>query len=481
MRPFILLCLSIYTAAAVALLSGRAQSAEDAPPVPHYAEGGEIVALDPSSDEPELSAAEYTAIWDAIHRNVTRLAAEGALPRAGATEPRLGWPLLPVKGESLTDFGFSVISNYVDHNSGYPNRLLDYACGAATYDTSGGYNHKGTDILLSPFQWNKMDNDEVAVVAAAPGVIVYKQDGQYDRSCGFTGRQWNAVYIRHGDGSTAWYGHLKNGSVTAKGVGEWVDTGERLGLVGSSGNSSTPHLHFELYDRNGRLVDPFAGACNATTGSSWWVEQPAYQEPGVNKMTTGDAAPEMPGCPAPGHSYERSTFAPGEQVYFTAYYSHFAPEQTTTYRILRPDGSSFREWSYTRNGSHLIIAYIYRYYTLEADAATGRWLFVVEFAGRRYERPFTVAVRQSTPTPTATPSATSTSTRTATRTPTATPSATPTATVTPAATATPTPSPTATREPGAPPATDVPAGPPPTPRPAVEPLDRLHLPFLSQP
>jgi len=33
-----------------------------------------------------------------------------------------------------------------------------------------------------PFQWNKMENSEAAVLAAAPGVIVYKQDGQDDRS-----------------------------------------------------------------------------------------------------------------------------------------------------------------------------------------------------------------------------------------------------------------------------------------------------------
>lgn len=252
----------------LSLLSDRAQSAEETPSLPHYAEGVDVVAEGAQPIEPELTDAEYAAIWSAIRRNVAGLEAAGMISVAGLEEPSLTWPLLPVQGESVTDFHYAVIANFVDHNSAYPDQVLDYACGVASYDTSSGYNHKGTDILLTPFQWNKMDNSEVAVLAAAPGVVVYKQDGQYDRSCGFTGQQWNAVYVRHNDGSTAWYGHLKNGSLTAKGVGESVARGEQLGLVGSSGNSSTPHLHFELYDRDGNLVDPFAGACNATTAES---------------------------------------------------------------------------------------------------------------------------------------------------------------------------------------------------------------------
>lgn len=468
----ILLCMGL------SILSARGQSAE-VPPAPHYAEGVDVVAEGEEPAEPELTDAQYAVIWSAIRRNVAGMEAKGVLPVNGQEEPRLAWPLLPAQGESVTDFHYAVIANYVDHDSAFPSRVLDYACGVDTYDTSSGYNHKGTDILLAPFQWNKMDNDEVAVQAAAPGVIVYKQDGQYDRSCGFTGQPWNAVYIRHGDGSTAWYGHLKSGSVTAKGVGESVAVGERLGLVGSSGNSSTPHLHFELYDRDGKLVDPFAGACNATTANSWWIEQPAYQEAGVNKLTTGDAPLETPACPAPGNSHAKTIFTPGEQVYFTAYYRHFAPGMTATYRIVRPDGSTFREWSYTRQGSHLLTAWIYRYYTLEADTPVGQWFFVVDFAGSTYAKKFAVVSEHPTPTPT----------YSATSTPTAT--ATPTGTPTP--TATPSPSPTQSPSPTAKPAlpsTAAPTGPPPTPtatetpRPTPRPAEArnsLFLPLIGQP
>lgn len=65
---------------------------------------------------------------------------------------------------------------------------------------------------------------------------MYKQTGQYDRNCANTeGLDWNAVFIRHSDGSVAWYGHLKNATITTKNVGQTVAQGEFLGFVGSSG------------------------------------------------------------------------------------------------------------------------------------------------------------------------------------------------------------------------------------------------------
>src|SRR5215510_13083944 len=104
-----------------------------------------------------------------------------------------------------------------------------------------------------------MDHDQVAAVAAADGIILAKDDGNYDRSCSLTGAAWNAVYVQHADGSVAWYGHLKNGSLTTKAPGALVVQGEFLGIVGSSGNSTGPHLHFEVYDAANHLIDPWGG------------------------------------------------------------------------------------------------------------------------------------------------------------------------------------------------------------------------------
>ncbi len=62
-------------------------------------------------------------------------------------------------------------------------------------------------------------------------------------------RQWSVVgygflvIIDHGDGSQAYYSHLKGAWVN---VGDWVARGDLVGEVGSTGNSTGPHVHFEI-------------------------------------------------------------------------------------------------------------------------------------------------------------------------------------------------------------------------------------------
>jgi len=61
------------------------------------------------------------------------------------------------------------------------------------------------------------------------------------------------VRIQHGDGSLTIYGHLQN---TAVKVGDKVQAGQVIGLSDNTGNSSGPHLHFELRDPRGQPIDP---------------------------------------------------------------------------------------------------------------------------------------------------------------------------------------------------------------------------------
>ena len=67
-----------------------------------------------------------------------------------------------------------------------------------------------------------------------------------------SGGYGNLVVVRHRLGYTTWYAHLS--SITTW-VGERVTGGTRLGYVGSTGNSTGPHLHFELR-RNAVPIDP---------------------------------------------------------------------------------------------------------------------------------------------------------------------------------------------------------------------------------
>jgi murein DD-endopeptidase MepM/ murein hydrolase activator NlpD len=393
----------------VALLLAQPVASQPRRPQPAASGGGEYVS--PQADR--LSDAEYDRIATMLKDNVARLTAEGRLSPRTTDRVSLGWPLAGRDG--FTDPGYHAVTGFVDHTPGYPNQLLDYACGGRTYDTYAGYNHKGTDFYLWPFAWNKMAAGDVVAVAAADGVIIGRDDGNADQSCSFNSNRWNAVYVRHADGSIAWYGHLKRGSVTSKSVGATVAAGEYLGVVGSSGNSTGPHLHFELYDA-GQLVDPYAGSCNPLDGGSWWASQRTYYDSGINKLTTGRAPVSWGSCPQPDTPNESTQFQPGDRITFTAFYRDQLDSQPSLYRILAPDGTIYAQWAHSNPQPHYNLSYWWWAYDFPLSVMTGTWRFEVAFDGLIYSHAFNVGA-PSTATPTATPSPTGAATATATSAP----------------------------------------------------------------
>ena len=78
---------------------------------------------------------------------------------AGATAVLFDWPLKQASG--VTDPGYYGISNFVDQDTAFPGKVLDYNCGTRSYDQSSGYNHQGTDIFTWPFPRYKQVNDLV--------------------------------------------------------------------------------------------------------------------------------------------------------------------------------------------------------------------------------------------------------------------------------------------------------------------------------
>jgi murein DD-endopeptidase MepM/ murein hydrolase activator NlpD len=62
----------------------------------------------------------------------------------------------------------------------------------------------------------------------------------------------NHVILDVGGGYYAFYAHLVPGSVKVK-VGDRVKKGQQVGLLGNSGNSTAPHLHFHMGDKNSPL------------------------------------------------------------------------------------------------------------------------------------------------------------------------------------------------------------------------------------
>jgi len=169
---------------------------------------------------------------------------------------------LPVEGTYGETFK---IVNYVDWAEG--NEILDHNCGNKTYN-----GHQGTDFVIRSFR--TMDSG-VSVTAAADGIVTTIIDGLFDRekvsdiSKGFG----NYIAIQHFNGFTSYYAHLVTNSIDVQ-IGDTVKAGQRIALVGSSGNSSDPHLHFELWNDSVGLVDPFKGSCG--NAQSLWFATPDY-------------------------------------------------------------------------------------------------------------------------------------------------------------------------------------------------------------
>lgn len=85
--------------------------------------------------------------------------------------------------------------------------------------------------------------DGSSVIAVAAGVVVY---------AGTRSGYGLLVELNHGSGFKTLYGHHKKLHVR---VGDIVKKGQVIGSMGSSGRSTGPHVHFEVY-KNGRVVDP---------------------------------------------------------------------------------------------------------------------------------------------------------------------------------------------------------------------------------
>jgi murein DD-endopeptidase MepM/ murein hydrolase activator NlpD len=167
------------------------------------------------SQEQDLLQQSNQAAWDAAHVGAGEALIAHLLP-TGLTISGLvlSWPM--AGGRVTQPFGPSDL-------------LLEPPLGKYAHF------HTGVDIA-APFG--------TTVTAAAPGVVV---------AVGHTNIGYgNYVVISHGGGIMTLYGHLLETDVV---VGTTVARGQRVGLEGSTGWSTGPHVHFELRV-NDSVVDP---------------------------------------------------------------------------------------------------------------------------------------------------------------------------------------------------------------------------------
>jgi murein DD-endopeptidase MepM/ murein hydrolase activator NlpD len=335
----------------------------------------------------EISPAEEQAMWEEIQRNIATLRDAGALavPNAAQTVT-YNIPLRMAPG--LPDYAGFRVSAFADHNP-TSGQLLDYNSGTRTYD-----GHRGTDYALYPFNWNKVDAGEVQVIAAAPGTILGNSNvDPTDHNCSSSSSDaWNYVALVHADGRMTIYGHMRYNSLTSKGIGQTVTQGEYLGTVASSGNSSGPHLHFEVRVgsfSSAEWIDPYAGPNSQP--ESLWTNQRPYFDSSVNKLATHSAPPSTPDPCLPSTTNLQDSFTTPRNIYFYTYYRDYQGALVTQLNIYRPDGSTFQSWQdVPADNTFYSGASRARVFAFSANEPAGTWRFEATYNGQSYETFFTL-------------------------------------------------------------------------------------------
>ena len=184
-----------------------------------------------------LNNLDPNTVGDWSHPNIT---AGTMLFVPGGTRPNVSW--VPARGEELAGnayLGPGACSGILYGNIG---------TGTFTWPTD---HHWLSGYDYTPPVHNGLDFDGdmgSPLYAADSGVVIYS--GWSDRGYG------NLIVLDHDGGWQTYYGHIMDGGLLV-GCGANVVKGELIAYMGSTGNSTGPHLHFELR-HNGAAVNPWS-------------------------------------------------------------------------------------------------------------------------------------------------------------------------------------------------------------------------------
>lgn len=185
-----------------------------------------IQELTATENATEAVLADMEAEEDAIQAEIQRLSRELAAQQAASGQKPQSNP---------GGYIWPVNSRYITSTMG----------GRTSPGGIGSTNHKGTDIGRVGYTSR--------VYASKAGTVI---KATYSRSYG------NYVVISHGGGNTTLYAHMSSLKTTA---GAYVNQGDVIGITGSTGNSTGPHLHFEITE-NGVRVNPLSHGAQPQKG-----------------------------------------------------------------------------------------------------------------------------------------------------------------------------------------------------------------------
>ena len=134
------------------------------------------------------------------------------------------------------------------------------SAGAPVVSGNGTFTHPcpGYTYISSEFGWRAQPipgastNHKGMDFAAGTGTPIYAAASGTVTSASYSGNAGNLIVINHGNGLQTYYMHCNSMYVSA---GQTVSKGQNIGAVGSTGNSSGPHLHFQVM-LNGTPTNP---------------------------------------------------------------------------------------------------------------------------------------------------------------------------------------------------------------------------------
>ena len=160
---------------------------------------------------------------------------ESSVITSGRDLPLIGKPIRYNQSEQKLGAIASALHAKLPLGSPLQSSRVNSAFGARLHPVSGKYRrHNGVDL------------------AAATGTPVFATSSGSIRVAGWNGGYGLLITVDHGNGIETRYAHLSRLIVTR---GQRVRTGEIIGFVGSTGNSTGPHLHYEIR-QEGRPLDP---------------------------------------------------------------------------------------------------------------------------------------------------------------------------------------------------------------------------------
>jgi hypothetical protein len=245
--------------------------------------------------------------------------------------------LWPTEGQLFSD---SYIANYIDldpspnDNDPLTVDVRDFADNELTFNF-----HNGQDISIGTFQ--RMDSD-FEIYAAASGTVSSTHDGEFDRHSSVPSPApiANHVVVDHGSGWETRYFGLRRDSIPVV-VGQQVQAGDLIGLIGSSGVSTRPDVHFEVRHNNRPVETLFDPATHYFNPPRYSLDEATLIDSGITNHYPASHRVERPS--------DVKVFSQAANQQFRAWFrlSGVNLDDKIEFFAFRPNGSLFSQGEVT--------------------------------------------------------------------------------------------------------------------------------------